>query len=105
MVVTLIWPQWKTLLSQCLFHALRSRLTRYRRAMDGYNHYLDQYMQSPQGPDGKRLTHVQIARWKLMGAAPAFCEAFTQQPPEALNRARACLAYMQVRVCTVLRAV
>jgi hypothetical protein len=51
----------------------------------------------PIDAQGRRLGQVLVARWKLMNAAPAFCEAFTQQPPNTLDRAQACLAYMQVR--------
>jgi hypothetical protein len=73
-------------------------MCRRRAALDEYNRLLDQYMQLPRNSTGSggRLTQVLLARWKLMGAAPAFCEAFTQQPPESVDRARACLAYMQV---------
>jgi hypothetical protein len=52
---------------------------------------------APLDAQGRRLGQVLVARWKLMNAAPAFCEAFTQQPPNTLDRAQACLAYMQVR--------
>lgn len=54
-------------------------------------------MQSAPDAQGRRLTQVQVAKWKLIRAAPDFCEAFTQQPPSALDRAQAALAYMQVR--------
>lgn len=69
-----------------------------RATLDEYNRLLDQYMQLPHSAGGGgRLTQVLLARWKLMGAAPAFCDTFTQQPPESVDRARACCAYMQVR--------
>lgn len=71
---------------------------RRRAALDEYNRLLDQYMQLPRSAGGGgRLTQVLLARWKLMGAAPAFCDAFTKQPPESVDRACACCAYLQVR--------
>lgn len=56
-------------------------------------------MRLPAGPDGRRMTQVQIGSWRVTNGAASFCDAFTQQPPEDVRRARACLAYIQVCCC------
>jgi hypothetical protein len=66
-----------------------------RSAYEGYTFYLNQYMQLSEDPQGRRLTHVHVAKWRLMDA-PTFVEAWIQQPPDTPERAQACLKYIQV---------
>lgn len=74
--------------------------TSRRTTYDGYNHYLNMYMQQVADACGRRMTHLDVARWKFMRKAQEFCEAFTLRPPDDWDRARACLQYIQA--CHVL---
>jgi hypothetical protein len=64
-------------------------------------------MQWPADAAGHKLTPARFTQWRLMGAAAAesFCEAFVQQPPDSVHKARACLAYIQVRNCVLTQCV
>jgi len=67
-----------------------------RATFENYNQLLSQYMQQPPDAMGRRLSHIRISQWRLWNSAQSFCDAFTQQPSESLDRAQACLSYIQV---------
>lgn len=62
-----------------------------RTTLDGYQQFLDLFIAHGRRP----LAPVDIARWRLMRGAQDVCDAFTQQPPDTLDRAQACLCYIQ----------